>query len=104
LYDFGDDWRHSVLLEGILLGEPKKTYPVCTGGEMACPPEDSGGVYGYRELLEAVSDEDHPDHEQMTEWLEENLEKGEVFDPVTFSPAKVKFSDAAKRWKAAYGK
>ncbi|MDW7649721.1 MAG: plasmid pRiA4b ORF-3 family protein [Bacillota bacterium] len=51
LYDFGDDWMHTVKLENILPGETDFSGPVCTGGEGACPPEDIGGPYGYRKLL-----------------------------------------------------
>lgn len=104
LYDFGDDWRHTVLLEGAFLADAKVKYPVCIGGAMACPPEDSGGVFGYEQMREAVADPDHPDHEEMTEWLDENLEDGKAFDPVKFTPAKVKFTDAAKRLKLAIAK
>jgi hypothetical protein len=38
-YDFGDGWRHQILLEGILLADPSVTYPACIGGERACPPD-----------------------------------------------------------------
>lgn len=103
LYDFGDDWRHTILLEGILLAEAKGEYPICIGGKRACPPEDCGGVYGYTNLLEALSDEDHPDHDEMMEWIGDNLEGGKAIDPEAFAPAKVKFSNPAKRLKLATG-
>ena len=38
LYDMGDYWEHEVRLEKYLERNPKKTYPVCTGGSGACPP------------------------------------------------------------------
>ena len=37
LYDMGDYWEHEVRLEKFLQRNPKKTYPVCTGGSGACP-------------------------------------------------------------------
>ena len=37
LYDMGDYWEHEVRLEKYLERNPKKTYPVCTGGSGACP-------------------------------------------------------------------
>ena len=47
LYDMGDYWEHEVRIEKLLERSPKKTYPVCTGGSGACPPEDCGGPPGY---------------------------------------------------------
>ena len=38
VYDFGDNWRHQVVLEKIVPSEtPPK--PVCLAGERRCPPE-----------------------------------------------------------------
>jgi hypothetical protein len=62
-YDMGDLWQHDIRLEQVLPvpGEPldtidprdpRKTYPVCTGGSGDCPPEDCGGPAGYQRLLE----------------------------------------------------
>jgi yecA family protein len=39
-YDFGDGWRHTVTVEAIVEPEPNASYPLCTGGARACPPED----------------------------------------------------------------
>lgn len=69
VYDFGDSWVHTLLIEGILPKEPGKTYPVCLAGERACPPEDCGGIVGYEELLEIIANPKHPEYEEMTEWL-----------------------------------
>ena len=46
-YDMGDGWVHEVRVEDIGSAEPKKTYPVCTGGAGACPPEECGGPRGF---------------------------------------------------------
>ena len=59
------------------------TLPVCIKGKRACPPEDVGGVWGYAEFLDAVSDSDHPEHVEMLEWA------GEVFDSEHFNLDKV---------------
>ncbi len=48
VYDFGDDWRHNVVVEQVLPAEEGAQYPVCLSGEHACPPEDCGGVWGCR--------------------------------------------------------
>jgi Plasmid pRiA4b ORF-3-like protein len=47
-YDFGDGWDHRLVVEEVL-DEPPTTAR-CTGGRMACPPEDCGGIGGYEEL------------------------------------------------------
>ena len=52
LYDMGDYWEHEVRIEQFLDRNPKKTYPVCTGGSRVCPPEDCGGSAGYLEWRE----------------------------------------------------
>lgn len=77
-YDFGDSWQHEILVEQIAPAEPGVRYPVCLAGERACPPEDCGGIWGYSDLLEAVRDPDHPEHDEMIEWLEGD------FDPEAF--------------------
>ncbi|MGE5591908.1 MAG: plasmid pRiA4b ORF-3 family protein [Bacillota bacterium] len=78
VYDFGDDWRHNVVVEKVLLAEQHVRYPICLAGRRACPPEDCGGPWGYAELLEAVRAPEHPEHGEMTEWL------GGDFDPEEF--------------------
>lgn len=46
-YDMGDGWVHEVRVEDIGSAERQKTYPVCTGGSGACPPEECGGPRGF---------------------------------------------------------
>jgi Plasmid pRiA4b ORF-3-like protein len=79
IYDFGDDWNHAVAVEKRLPADPNVTYPVCIGGERACPPEDCGGIPGFYLLLEAIQDPNHKFHEEQLEWL------GEEYDPEAFS-------------------
>ena len=46
-YDFFDDWTHELVIEKKLdTGELKLLE-----GERACPPEDCGGSFNYRECL-----------------------------------------------------
>ena len=47
-YDFGDGWDHVLRVEAVL-DEPPAVVR-CTGGAMACPPEDCGGIGGYEQL------------------------------------------------------
>ncbi len=67
-YDFGDGWQHEVLFEGCLPVVKGGRYPVCLEGERSCPPEDIGGVWGYADFLQALSDPQHEQHEDYKEW------------------------------------
>jgi hypothetical protein len=49
LYDFGDDWRHDIVVEKILPAVPGIAYPRCTGGKGAGPGEDSGGIWVFND-------------------------------------------------------
>jgi hypothetical protein len=81
-YDFGDDWEHDITVEDVLPAEPGLAYPRCTAGRRACPPEDCGGVWGYRDLLEILADPGHPDHPDRLEWL--GLGAAAELDPARF--------------------
>lgn len=67
-YDFGDDWRHEVVLEKIIPVRVALTVPVCLGGERRCPPEDVGGPHGYQEFLEVIFDPKHREYEHYVRW------------------------------------
>ena len=75
LYDFGDSWEHEVLVEKVLVADSEIDYPICITAKRACPPEDCGGSCGYESFLEAIQDPEHPEHEEMLEWV------GGTFDP-----------------------
>ena len=79
-YDFGDSWRHVVVVEKILPADSSTagTAAICLAGSHACPPEDCGGIGGYFELLKALKNKKHPEHRSMKEWL------GRPFDPEFF--------------------
>ena len=77
-YDFGDSWDHEIRFEKVVATTPGGSYPRCTQGERACPPEDCGGVWGYADLLDAISDKHHERHKELLEWL------GDSFDPEAF--------------------
>jgi hypothetical protein len=71
-YDFGDDWKHQILVSKIIPASKAapidRTKPLCLNGKRACPPEDIGGIYGYEELLDKIkNDPDNMDAEM--EWL-----------------------------------
>ncbi len=51
-YDFTDGWRLDLRLEQIQTATPGRTYPRCTGGRRAGPPEGSGGAWAFTEATE----------------------------------------------------
>jgi len=67
-YDFGDGWQHEVALEQVTEPEPGIRYPRCIDGERACPPEDVGGVYGFADYVEAITNPNHSEHDELLEW------------------------------------
>ncbi|MDO9153046.1 MAG: plasmid pRiA4b ORF-3 family protein [Paludibacter sp.] len=77
-YDFGDGWRHDIVLEKILPFDSAIQLPVCIKGKRNCPPEDCGGIWGYADLLEIISTPRHKEYKEMIDWL------GEDFDPNYF--------------------
>jgi hypothetical protein len=56
VYDFGDDWRHDIVVEKIAPAEPGVAYPRCTGGRREAPPEDCGGIWAFNEFPAALDD------------------------------------------------
>ena len=78
-YDFGDSWEHDIIVEKTLPADKNMKYPVCIAGEMNCPPEDCGGVWGYVDMLEILQQPDHEEYEDYLDWL------GDEFDPEYFN-------------------
>lgn len=86
-YDFGDDWEHVITLEKVLDPSDGDQFPRCTGGRGQAPREDSGGVWGWMDKIDAVNNPEHPDHEEFREWL--GLQRGETIDPKEFDVEEV---------------
>jgi hypothetical protein len=95
-YDFGDDWRHTVVLEGVDTIRKGERRLSCLGGERRCPPEDCGGIHGYAEMLEVIADVTHSEHGEMLQWL------GGAYDAQAFSASDVTFDDPTVRWRQAF--
>src|SRR3954454_5169684 len=84
VYDFGDDWQHTVKLEAIAAPEPEAVYPRLISAKRGCPPEHTGGPWGYAEYLEAMAAPNHERHAEMLEWC------GPDFDPNAVDEAAIR--------------
>jgi hypothetical protein len=65
-------------VEKILPEAASLITPVCIKGNLACPPEDCGGIQVYEDLLEILADPEDPGHEDIMDW------EGDDFDPERF--------------------
>lgn len=74
-YDFGDDWRHQLVVKRIEPPKEGTRYPNCEAGKRAAPPEDCGGPYGYADILEALKDPKNKKYAELLEWV------GKDYDP-----------------------
>ena len=82
IYDYGDYWEHIITLYKILEKDEKQKYPFCLKGKNAAPFENCGGIWGYYETLETITNPKYPQYENMRKWL--GLKEGETFDPEFF--------------------
>jgi hypothetical protein len=80
-YDLGDScWRHRVVVEGRVAPDgDEPVEPRCLEGQRACPPEDVGGIGGYRHFLAVIADPDAPEHDEYLDWC------GGRFKPQAFN-------------------
>jgi hypothetical protein len=95
IYDFGDAWEHSIIMEKPIPCENGQVYPRCIAGRRRCPPEDCGGPWGYKELLEIIAKPEHERHEEIKEWL------GGIINPNDFDAKSIVFDDPVKRLEYA---
>lgn len=72
-YDFGDSWEHTITLENVVKSNEYRATFVEGIGER--PPEDVGGEGGYVEYLRIMADVNHPEHEDMKEWSDNQKER-----------------------------
>ena len=78
-YDLGDNWTHLVKVEKMGLEDDEEWGNLfCIGGKGTCPPDDLGGVPGFLEFRQAMSDRKGSQYEAFREWY------GDEFDPDAF--------------------
>lgn len=93
-YDYGDNWEHTIKVEGIRDPVPGQPYPSLIKAEGRCPPEDIGGFPGYDMYLEIMADPDHEERDWMIECYGEPKDPKEAeLDTITAGLDRL-----AKRW------
>ena len=83
LYDFGDNWDHSIKLEKVFKNENNFRSFLCVGGKRATPPEDCGGPYGYQKLIKKLANPKHPEYKERNDGIEDDFDPEEVKCPMT---------------------
>ena len=78
-YDFGDGWMHHLELVDRSIHPTQEVLPLVVSGENACPPEDCGGIHGYKELLEVLKNPKNPEYRETKVWV------GSKFNPTNFN-------------------
>ena len=91
VYDFGNNWRHSVVLEKIVSSDAP-TKPICLGGKRRCPPEDVGGPSGYEEFLAVIFEPGHDEFTHFRGWA------GGTFHAEQFDMMAVNYNLERMRW------
>lgn len=96
LYDFGDDWEHSLKLEEARDAAPGAPLARCIAGRRACPPDDSGGIWTYEWAIIASKDPSDPTYQDAVERMEwmADISGSEEWDPKAFD---IKAIDQAVR-------
>jgi hypothetical protein len=82
LYDFENDWIHDIVLEKRIPLEEDNGYPLCLDGDMACPPEDCGGILRFYEKLDLLDEKGNAAAKDPL--IIEILEEMGDFDPHRF--------------------
>jgi hypothetical protein len=96
VYDFGDNWEHRIEIEKLLPAEAGQ-YPVCIEGELSCPPEDCGGIPGFYNLLNIISNRKHPEHRETLIWLGGKY-KPELFEKELVNKELASLDDYINDW------
>lgn len=83
LYDFSDRWLHTIEVEEIIQSDRPLKHIKCIAGNRHRPPESVGGVLGYQEFLDIVTNPKNPRYYEQLEWAEKDT-SGRKFDPDYF--------------------
>lgn len=88
-YDFGDSWLHRLELVSRRPWHEDSRPPLLIDGARRGPLEDSGGLTGYEETMDALADPSHPDHGEYSAWVAEMTGSDAPFVPAFLDIAAV---------------
>ncbi|KOS56177.1 hypothetical protein Z051_11145 [Rhodococcus rhodochrous KG-21] len=87
LYDYGDGWTHDIVVESVADFDAEAPRAACVDGHGLAPAEDSGGTWGWSDMLAAADDPSHERHDEVRRWL--GLRAGERVDSEWFDADEV---------------
>jgi hypothetical protein len=88
-YDFGDSWLHRLELVSLRAATTDTPPARLTDGARRGPLEDSGGLPGYEEIMDALADPAHPGHAEYAAWVADLAGSDAPFDPAFLDLAAV---------------
>lgn len=88
-YDFGDSWLHRLELVSQRPADEGAPPARLVAGARRGPLEDFGGLPGYEEIMDALADASHPDHDEYSAWVADMTGSTEPFDPAFLDIADV---------------
>lgn len=83
LYDFVDEWLHTIDVVKVTDVKEEMISPLCLNGEGNCPPEDCGGVEIFAHYLTVLKHTKHPEYDKAEEIF------GPDYDPTDFDVEEV---------------
>ncbi|WP_285244171.1 plasmid pRiA4b ORF-3 family protein [Pseudarthrobacter sp. fls2-241-R2A-127] len=91
-YDFGDSWLHRLEMVSQRPADEGAPPARLVDGARRGPLEDSGGLPGYEEVMDALADSSHHDHDEYSAWVADMTGSTEPFDPAFLDIADVNWS------------
>jgi hypothetical protein len=81
VYDFGDDWVHSIRVKTREKLDGETAWPLpclCIDGARAAPPEDCGGIEAYKTMLKELEPPLFASGKKKIKWNPESFDKEAV--------------------------
>ena len=94
-HDFRDSCMHSIQVQKVEDDFQPGKLLYCIDGKGNCPPEDCGGVWGFQEMLETISDPENEEFAEMRDWAD----MGDDEDVASRWPGKFPLA-ATNKWLA----